>query len=123
MAVRVISVSDVVCATTQSVASALFALEIDNSFLLNIGEEGKNAITEINKQQRVIQLVEESERLVASLEKLIGKLHRRFSQAKGGTMRKKIREGKTKVILQEGDVVDIKTMKEQLQHTEVSTNN
>ena len=33
--VRVVSAADVACATTQTVSSAVLALEIDNEFLIN----------------------------------------------------------------------------------------
>ena len=38
-----------------------------------------------------------------------------FSKSKGGSAKKKIREGKTRITLQEGDVVDIAAVKQNLE--------
>ena len=118
--VHVISVADVACANTPSADTALLALEIDNVFLLEIRHQGKEPIQTINSQQKAIQLVD-SQQLQASLEKLIGKLQSRCSRAKGGAERRKIKEGKSKVLLQEGDVLDVAAVKEKLERIEVST--
>ena len=110
--------ADVVRTNTDFAASAVLALEINNNFLLEIKQKGKQPIAAINEKQKVIQL-QSSERLQAALDRLLGTLHTRFTKAKGGTARKKIKEGKTRLTLQEGDVVDVANVTQQLVQAEV----
>ena len=107
--VRMVSVADVVSANADFAASALYilALEVNNDFLLEIRQKGKEPIAALNDKQKVIQLESSSERLRAALDRILGTLHNKFSKSKGGSARKKIREGKTRITLQEGYVVDI----------------
>ena len=119
--VRVVSVADVACANTQTAASAVLALEIDNEFLISTKREGGNVIEETNKHisGNVISLNTDSNHLQGSLEKAAGKLCAKFSKAKGGAERKKIKGGKTRIILQPHDVVDVGAVQDVLQQTEV----
>ena len=110
--------ADVVRINTDFAASAVLALEVNNNFLLEIKQKGKQPIAAINEKQKVIQL-QSSERLQAALDRLLGTLHTRFTKAKGGTARKKIKEGKTRLTLQEGDVVDVANVTRQLVQAEV----
>ena len=113
--VRVVSVADVVSANAEFAASALLALEVNNTFLLEIRQKGKEPIAALNEKQKVIQLESSSKRLQDALDRLLGTLHNMFSKSKGGSARKKIREGKTRITLQEGDVVDIAAVKQNLE--------
>ena len=122
MAVRVVSVVDVACARKQDVASAQLALEVDNELLLQVEREGKSPIDEMNRVLSVIQLNRESERLQVSLEKISSKLQNRLLKSKGGSGRKQIKEGKTRVTLQEGDMLDVGVLERTLQQAEVSNN-
>ena len=85
--------ADVVRTNTDFVAPAVLALEVNNNFLLEIKQKGKQPIAAINAKQKVIQL-QSSERLQAALDRLLGTLHTRFTKAKGGTARKKMKEGR-----------------------------
>ena len=122
--VRVVSAADVACATTQTVSSAVLALEIDNEFLINTKRERRNVIEEVNKQIRdkVISLNVNSTRMQGSLDKAAGKLRAKFSKAKGGAERKKIKSGKTRIILQTEDTVDVGAVQDELQQTKVRCN-
>ena len=86
---------------------------------MHIKKSGKEPIAEINSKQAIVQL-EATERLQLSLEKILGSLTSRFTRAKGGTARRKIREGNTKVTLQGSDVTNIRAVKEELRRKEVS---
>ena len=99
-------------------ASALLALEVNNNFLLEVRQKGTQPIAALNNQLKMVQL-QSTERLKVALNKLLGKLQSRFTKAKGGTARRKIKEGKTKIIVQESDVVDVASVRKQLQETEV----
>ena len=112
--VRIVSVADVVSANAEFAASALLALEVNNDFLLEIRQKGKEPIAAPNEKQKVIQLESTSQRLQAALDRLLGTLHNKFSKSKGGSARKKVREGKTRITLQEGDVVDIAAVQQKL---------
>ena len=89
-------------------------MEVNNDFLLEIRQKGKEPIAALNDKQKVIQLESSSERLRAALDRILGTLHNKFSKSKGGSARKKIREGKTRITLQEGDVVDIAAVQQKL---------
>ena len=117
--VRVVSVTDVACATTQTATSAHLALEINNAFLLHLKREKKSILEELDKQQHTIKLNISSVRLKESLEKATGKLSSRFRSANGGSARKRIKAGKTNITLHSGDMVDVAAVEEQLQQTEV----
>ena len=122
--VRVVSVSDVVCATTTAAASAVLALEVDNDFLINIKREGKNLVEEINKRicGHILSLDMNSTRIQSLLEKAAGKLCTKFSKAKGGDERKKIKGAKTRVTLQMSDIVNVATVEAELEETAVRDN-
>ena len=114
--VTITSVADVTCCSTK-VNSAVLALEISNDFLLGLKREGKNILEEISKSisGQVVALNTESTRLRQSLEKAVGKLSSKFTQAKGGTERKKIKSRKTRITLSSDDTINIA----QFQQTEV----
>lgn len=116
--VRLVATGDVVNANAEFAASAVLALEVDNEYLLEVKQKCLEPIAAINSTQSVVQL-ETTQRLRLSLEKRIGALHSKFTNAKGGTARRKIREGKTKFILQEEDLTDIAAMREELRKKEV----
>ena len=125
MVVTVVSVADVACANTQTAASAVLALEIGNEFLINTKREGSNVVEETNKHisGNVISLNMNSNHLQGSLEKAAGKLCAKFSKAKGGAERKKIKGSKTRIVLQSDDVVDVGAVQDELQQTEVRCTN
>lgn len=116
--VKIISASDV----TYSVDSAILALEISNDFLLQVRREGKSLLEEINKgiSSNAITLDKNSTRLRSTLEKTVGKLFTKFTRAKGGTERKKIKDGKTRVTVSCGETVDSIAMEDRLQQAEVN---
>ena len=114
-----VSVADVACANTHTVASAVLALEIANEFLLGMKRDGKNLVEETSSGQ-LISLNTSSKRIQGSLEKAAGKLSAKFSKAKGGAERKKIKGGKTRITLQLGDTVNVATVEDKLQQTEVN---
>ena len=115
---KVVSVADVVSTNADFAASALLALEANNDFLLEIRQEEKAAI---NKKQKVIQL-QSSERLQAAVDRIFGSLQNKFRKSKGGSARRKIR-GKTRITLQEGDVVNAANVQQQLVQTKVRRTN
>ena len=117
-----VSVADVACANTRTVASAVLALEIANEFLLGMKRDGKNLVEETSKRisGQLISLNTSSKRIQGSLEKVAGKLSAKFSKAKGGAERKKIKGGKTRITLQLGDTVNVATVEDKLQQTEVN---
>ena len=119
MAVRIVSVSDVACATNATAASAVLALQINNGFLLNIKQERKQPIAELNHHLNNIKLNTNSVRLHTALQKLIGKLNSRFSKAKGGGERKKLKMGASHMTLQKYDIVNVSEMQHKLNETEV----
>ena len=49
--VKVVSVTDVACATTTAAAFAVLGLEIANDFLMNMKREGKNFIEDWGNEQ------------------------------------------------------------------------
>ena len=104
MVVRIVSVA---CASSTTAASAVLALQRNNEFLLDIKRQRKNAIEEINAQQQFIKLNTKSVWLQGSLEKLLGKLQSRFSKAKGGAERKKLKMRTCHVTLQKEDVINV----------------
>lgn len=122
--VTVVSASDVVCATTTAAASAVLALEIENDFLINMKREGKNLMEETNKRisGHIVSLDMNSTRIQSLLEKAAGKLCTKFSKAKGGAERKKIRGAKTRVTLQMSDIVNVVTVEAELEETAVCDN-
>ena len=83
--------------------SAQFGLEVDNELLLQVKREGENVVDAMNKRLSVIKLNREGEQLQVFFEKTISKLHNRLLKAKGGIERKRIKKGKTRVMLQKGD--------------------
>ena len=120
-AVRIVSATDVVCARKQDTDfTQQVAIEVDNEYLLKVKREGKNLVDEMNASLTAIQLNRESERLQASLERSTGKLWNRLQKAKGGSERKRIKDGKTRVMLKEGDTVDVGVLTQNLQQAEVS---
>ena len=119
---KVVSVADVVSTNADFAASALLALEVNNDFLLEIRQEEKEPIAAINEKQKVIQL-QSSERLPAALDRILGSLQNRFRKSKGGSARRKIKEGKTRITLQEGDIVNVANVQQQLVQTEVRRTN
>ena len=121
---KVVSVTDVACATTTAAASAVLGLEIANDFLMNMKREGKNFIEETNRRisGHMISLNMQSTRIQTALEKAAGKLSTKFSKAKGGAERKKIKGGKTRVTLQTCDIVDVATVEAKLEETVVHDN-
>ena len=121
---KVVSVTDVVCTTTTAAASAVLALEIANDFLMNMRREGKNFIEEINKRisGHVISVNTTSTRIQSALEKAAGKLSAKFSKAKGGAERKKLKGGKTRVTRQTSDIVNVATVEAKLEETVVHDN-
>ena len=123
--VTVVSVADVACANAQTAASAVLALEIDNEFLINTKREGRNVVEETNRHisGNVISLNTNSNHLQGSIEKAAGKLCAKFSKAKGGAERKKIKGSKTRIVLQSDDVVDVGAVQDELQQTEVRCTN
>ena len=50
----------------------------------------------------------------------MGKLFAKFTKAKGGTERKKIKDGKTRVTVSYGETVDSTAMEDRLQQAEVN---
>lgn len=122
--VRVVFAADVACANTRTVASAVFALDIANQFLIDTKREQRNVIEEMNKNIRgnVISLNVNSNHLRRSLEKAAGKLCTKFSKAKRGAERKKIKDSRTRIILQSDDIVDVSSVQNELQ-TEVKCMN
>ena len=120
-AVRIVSATDVVCVRKQDTDfTQQVAIEVDNEYLLKVKREGKNLVDEINASLTAIQLNRESERLQASLERSTGKLWNRLQKAKGGSERKRIKDGKTRVMLKEGDTIDVGVLTQNLQQAEVS---
>ena len=115
-----VSVADVACANTRTVASAVLALEIANEFLLGMKRDGKNLVEETSKRisGQLISLNTSSTQ--GSLVKAAGKLSAKFSKAKGGAERKKIKGEKTRITLQLGDTVNVATVEDKLQQTEVN---
>ena len=116
---RVIFVADVACAKAQSAVTALLALEI-YAFMLEIRHQGKEPKQAINSQQKPIQLAY-LQQVQVSLEKLMEKLQSKFSRAKVGAEQRKIKEEKSKMLLQEGNVLDVAAVKEKLERTKLST--
>ena len=114
-----VSVADVACANTHTVASAVLALEIANEFLLGMKRDGKNLVEKTSKRisGQMISLNTSSKRIQGSLEKEAGKLSAKFSKAKGGAERK---GGKTRITLQLGDTVNVATVEDKLQQIEVN---
>lgn len=115
-AVRVVAVWDVACTTSEAVAFALLALEFKNDFLLKVKHTKQNVIKEINKEQQVIQLAN-NDRIRECLRKMVGKLNSRIGRAEGGEERKKIKTGKSHVIVQSDDLIDVSSVKEKLKET------
>ena len=115
-----VSVADVVCANTATAASGVLALEITNDFLMKMKREGKNVLEEIKKRISHFTQYMTSTRLQSSLEKILGKLSTKVLKCKGGAMRNKIRAGKTRLILQSGDIVNVATVENRLQETAVN---
>ena len=120
--VKVVCVADVVSTNADFAASSVLALEVNNDFLLEIRQEEKESIAAINEKQKVIQL-QSSERLQAALDRILGSLQNRFRKSKGGSARRKIKEGKTRITLQEGDIVNVANVQQQLAQTEVRKTN
>ena len=121
---KVVPVTDVACATTTAVASAVLALEISNDVLMSVKRERKNFIEKLNTRisGHMISLDMQSTRIQNALEKAAGKLSAKFSKAKGGDKRKKIKGGKTRIILQTSDIVDVATVESTLEETAVHDN-
>ena len=120
-AVRIVSATDVVCARKQDTDfTQQVAIEVDNEYLLKVKREGKNLVDEMNASLTAIQLNRKSEQLQASLERSTGNLWNRLQKAKGGSERKRIKDGKTWVMLKEGDTIDVGVLTQNLQQAEVS---
>lgn len=119
--VTITSAADVACCST-TVNSAVLALEISNDFLLGLKRDGKDILVEINKKisGQVVALNANSTRLQQSIEKAVGKLSSRFTQAKGGAERKKIRSRKTRITLSSDDTIKVAALENQIQQTEVN---
>ena len=119
MEVKIVS-ADVAC-SSKSVDSAVLALEVHNSFLLNLKKEGKDYIDELNKctAGQGVVLDKSCTRLLSTVEKVAGKLATKFNQAKGSWQRNKIRSGKTHIIIRSGETVNAATVEEQLHQAEV----
>ena len=96
---KVVSVTDVACATTTAAASAVLALEIANDCFMNLKRERKNFIEETNNRisGHVVSLDMQSVGIQNALEKAAGKLSTKLSKAKGGAERKRIKGGKTRI--------------------------
>ena len=116
---RVVAVSDVACATAKVADTSALALELDNEFVLQVKEKKQNIIDEINKQQQVMQLAH-SDRIRESLRRLSGKLSGKIGRAKGGDARKKIRTGKSHIMLETNDLINVSALREQVEKTEVN---
>ena len=74
--------ADVVSANAEFAASALLALEVNNDFLSEMRQKGKEPFAALNEKQKVIQLESTSECLQAALDRLLGTLHNKFSKGK-----------------------------------------
>ena len=78
---KVVSAADMVSTNADFAASSLFALEVNDDFLLQIRREEKEPIAAIDEKQKVIQL-QSSERLQAALDRILGSLQNRFRKSK-----------------------------------------
>ena len=108
------------CAGT-SVECPLLGLEIPNDALLCWRQAGKNLVEEVNNSISggSVAICTDSARVSSLLDKMAGKLSAKFSKAKGGWERNKIKSGTTHVTVGSGETVNIQAIGTQLQQAEV----